>query len=83
VRFPHHGGVQDRDFDRLSGAVYIAARAGAVDCTGPRSTLFTAWPVCPVHRLGVHAEDLEEAAVWWCSGGGGHVVTAIGEWHGR
>ena len=29
----HHGGVDDyRDFDRLSSAVYIAARSGAVDC---------------------------------------------------
>jgi hypothetical protein len=45
--------------------------------------LFTAWPAWPVHRLGAHARDHEEAAVWWCSGDGGHAVTAIGEWQGR
>jgi hypothetical protein len=45
--------------------------------------LFAAWPVCPVHRLGVHASDHEEAAVWWCSGDGGHAVTAIGQWQGH
>jgi hypothetical protein len=44
--------------------------------------LFAAWPVCPVHRLGAHARDQEDA-VWWCSGDGGHAVTAIGEWQGR
>ena len=41
-----------------------------------------AWPVCPVHRLGAHARDHEEAAIWWCSGDGGHAVTAIGQWQG-
>ena len=45
--------------------------------------LLAAWPVCPVHRFGVHARDHEEAAVWWCAGGGGHIVSAIGEWQGR
>jgi hypothetical protein len=45
--------------------------------------LFAAWPVCPVHRLGAHASYHEEAAVWWCSGDGGHAVTAIGQWQGR
>jgi hypothetical protein len=170
---PHHGGVEDyEDFDRLSSAVYIAARAGAVDCaaafdlaaswleerplacledamrlvnrdvaaTGIRRpchlrvhdeglnwstnayvetwdgytgiadgihpadgadpvsalvavaedaqdalmhALFAAWPVCPVHRLGAHASYHEEAAVWWCSGDGGHAVTAIGQWQVR
>jgi hypothetical protein len=41
---------------------------------------FAAWPVCPVHRLGAHATDHEEAAVWWCSGDGGHAISRIGEW---
>ena len=45
--------------------------------------LFAAWPVCPVHRLGAHASDYGDAAVWWCSGDGGHAVTAIGQWQGR
>jgi hypothetical protein len=99
-------------FDRLSSAVYIAARAGAVDCSAtfdlaaawlqdgsdPVSALVdvaddaqdalmhalcAAWPVCPVHQLGAHARKHEAAAVWWCSGDGGHTVTAIGHWQGR
>lgn len=42
--------------------------------------LWVAWPVCPVHRLGVHARDHKQSAVWWCAGDGGHAVAAIGEW---
>jgi hypothetical protein len=45
--------------------------------------LSAAWPACPAHRLGAHARRHEEAAVWWCSGDGGHTVTAIGEWQGH
>jgi hypothetical protein len=45
--------------------------------------LWSVWPVCPAHRLGVHARVHQKAAVWWCAGDGGHAVTAIGEWHGR
>jgi hypothetical protein len=45
--------------------------------------LWAAWPVCPVHRLGVHAEEHDEAAVWWCAGDDGHAVAAVGEWPGR
>jgi hypothetical protein len=39
-----------------------------------------AWPVCPSHRLGTHAQERDEVAVWWCNGDGGHVVAAIGKW---
>jgi hypothetical protein len=45
--------------------------------------LFATWPVCPAHQLGAHAQEHEAAAVWWCSGGCGHAVTAIGQWEGR
>jgi hypothetical protein len=45
--------------------------------------LCAAWPVCPVHQFGVHAEGHDEAAVWWCAGDGGHAVAAIGEWQDR
>jgi hypothetical protein len=41
-----------------------------------------AWPVCPRHQLGTHAEEHDGAAVWWCKGNGGHVVAAIGQWVG-
>lgn len=45
--------------------------------------LWAAWPVCPVHRLGVHARQHDKAAVWWCAGDDGHPVAAIGEWPGE
>ncbi|MFC4068312.1 hypothetical protein [Actinoplanes subglobosus] len=44
--------------------------------------LWSAWPVCPGHRGGVHAREHDGAAVWWC-GGGGHAVALIGEWPHR
>ncbi|MGK5683781.1 hypothetical protein [Actinoplanes sp. URMC 104] len=42
--------------------------------------LWSAWPVCPTHGLGVHARVHEGVAVWWCAG---HVVAPIGRWPGR
>lgn len=42
--------------------------------------LFTAWPVCPRHHFGAHARTDGGEAVWWCSGGTGHAVAAIGAW---
>ncbi|MCY1145725.1 hypothetical protein OWR29_47660 [Actinoplanes sp. Pm04-4] len=45
--------------------------------------LWSVWPACPVHQIGVNARDRAKAAVWWCAGDGGHSVTAIGEWHGH
>jgi hypothetical protein len=43
-------------------------------------SVWGAWPTCPEHRLGVHAREHDRAAVWWCSGDGGHAVARIGEW---
>lgn len=42
--------------------------------------LWSAWPVCPAHQIGVHAREYGDAGVWRCAGGGGHVVAAIGDW---
>ena len=39
-----------------------------------------AWPVCPAHRFGGHAREHDGQAVWWCNGGGGHVIALIGRW---
>ena len=41
-----------------------------------------AWPVCDTHWFGTHAEERAGAAVWWCSGAGGHVAAPIGHWPG-
>jgi ABC-type branched-subunit amino acid transport system substrate-binding protein len=42
-------------------------------------SIWGAWPTCPVHRLGVHADLHDGAAVWWCRSGGGHVVAPVGQ----
>ena len=42
----------------------------------------TVWPVCPEHRLGVHAavSAQDGSAVWLCNGEpGGHAVAAVGK----
>jgi hypothetical protein len=72
-----------------SGGIYPASGADPVSALvavaddaqeALMEALWAVWPVCPVHRLGVHARDHEQAAVWWCAGDGGHAVAAIGEW---
>ena len=40
--------------------------------------LAAAWPVCPEHQFGAHPRALDGAAVWWCAGGAGHVISPIG-----
>ncbi|MFC4035392.1 hypothetical protein ACFO3J_28555 [Streptomyces polygonati] len=40
------------------------------------------WPVCPRHRLGVHGEQRNGTAVWWCAGDGGHMLAPVGELSG-
>lgn len=68
-----------------SGADPVSALAAVADDAqdAVMEALWAVWPVCPRHRLGVHAIDREQAAVWWCAAGdGGHVVAAIGEWPG-
>jgi hypothetical protein len=43
-------------------------------------SVWGAWPTCPAHRYGVHPLEHGGAAVWWCSGDGGHVAARIGHW---
>ncbi|WP_433796230.1 hypothetical protein [Actinoplanes sp. CA-252034] len=45
-------------------------------------TIWSAWPLCPVHRFGVHVREHDGAGVWWCTGDGGHVAAAVGRWAG-
>lgn len=62
--------------DELTSAV--VAMADFVQC-GLMEQTWQVWPVCPGHpRLGVHAVERSRAAVWWCVGGRGHVVAAVG-----
>ena len=68
----------EADMEGMVAGIRMIRRIYAQDAL--MHALWVAWPVCPVHRLGVHARDHEEAAVWWCSGDGGHAVAAIGAW---
>lgn len=57
----------------------VAAVADVVQC-GLMERTWQVWPVCPEHqRLGVHAVVRSGEAVWWCVGGSGHAVAAVGE----
>lgn len=40
--------------------------------------LWTPWPVCPVHDVGVYSEVRQDAAVWWCRAGA-HLVAPVGQ----
>jgi hypothetical protein len=39
--------------------------------------IWSPWPVCPIHDVGVHAEVRDHAAVWWCRFGT-HLVAPVG-----
>ncbi|WP_157436614.1 hypothetical protein [Actinospica robiniae] len=57
----------------------VATMADVVQC-GLMEQTWQVWPVCAEHpRLGAHAVVRSGEAVWWCVGGVGHVVGAVGE----
>jgi len=68
-----------------SGSDPVAALAAVADDAqdAVMHTIWGAWPLCPVHGLGVHARERDGAAVWWCERAGGHVAAPIGGWRGR
>jgi hypothetical protein len=41
--------------------------------------LWSPWPVCPVHDVGVYAKVHDGAAVWWCRSKS-HVVATVGRY---
>ncbi|MEU8821197.1 hypothetical protein [Actinoplanes sp. NPDC048796] len=79
-----HTGTAQGVFPR-SGADPVSALVAVAEDTQDAimHTIWAAWPVCPEHHLGVHAEDHHESAVWWCTGAGGHAVAPIGDWRAR
>ena len=70
------GVFPDSGADPVSAMVAVAEDAQ----DAVMHTLWSPWPVCPAHRLGVHARAHNGAGVWWCAGAGGHAVAAIGAW---
>ncbi|WP_235437734.1 hypothetical protein [Kitasatospora griseola] len=90
IGFPAGAGVRLTDGERLDRGGRILPSG----CEDPVTALtglailiqesllertWQVWPVCPRHDLGVHGSQRDGAAVWWCAGGGGHVLAPVGE----
>jgi len=76
------GGISSSEgADDLSALVAVAeqARQAVMESLGYQST-GRVWPACPVHGTGMSPEARRGVGVWWCDGGGGHVVAEIGHW---
>ncbi|GJF27918.1 hypothetical protein KNE206_06180 [Kitasatospora sp. NE20-6] len=71
----HGGDLPAETGDRLSGAV-AAVAAHVQESVTERDR--TVWPLCPDHRLGLHAVQRDGAALWWCAAGPGHPAAAVG-----
>ncbi|MBG0831360.1 hypothetical protein HS041_26800 [Planomonospora sp. ID67723] len=72
----HHGNgvwpVEGRDLQGALASVADAAQETIMEL------IWTVWPACPVHHLGLHAELEHGAAVWRCAGAGAHTVAPVG-----
>ena len=78
--FSYAGGVSPSDVRDRASALFAVADNVQDAVMG---ALMTVWPVCQQHGLGVHPDERNSRAVWWCSGGGlGHVVAPVGRWIG-
>lgn len=77
--FSYTGGITPRD-----GGDQVSALLAVADDVQDAimGSLMTVWPVCPDHDLGGHPREHDGQAVWWCNGGGGHVIAPIGRWSG-
>src|SRR3954447_1172751 len=88
--FPAGAGVRLADGERLNWGGHILPSM----CDDPTMALtsltimiqesllewtWQVWPVCPRHGLGVHGSEREREVVWWCAGGGGHMLAPVGE----
>jgi hypothetical protein len=71
-----------RDIAPGEGPDQVTALVAVADDVqdGVMGVLNMAWPVCPGHHFGGHAREHDGRAVWWCKGGGGHVIALIGHW---
>jgi len=69
------GRLQPSTGDDLLGSV--TAVAGLIQ-EGLLEISWKVWPVCADHRLGVHAIERRNLALWWCSGADGHALAPVG-----
>jgi hypothetical protein len=69
------GRLQPSTGDDLPGSV--TAVAGLIQ-DSLLEIAWKVWPVCADHRLGVHAIERSDLALWWCSGTEGHALAPVG-----
>lgn len=63
----HHGQALRPDSATGLGAAVSAVAEAAQDTV--MECLWQAWPVCPVHNLGMHVGQGSDGPAWWCAGG--------------
>jgi GNAT superfamily N-acetyltransferase len=67
--------------DDLSALVAVAEQARQAIMESLRYQYTgTVWPACPAHGLAASPQARDGAGIWWCDGGGGHVLAEIGHW---
>jgi hypothetical protein len=72
----HHGnGIRPVAGRGLQGALANVADAAQETIM---ELIWTVWPTCPMHHLGLHADLERGTAVWRCAGGGAHTVAPVG-----
>ena len=76
--FGHTSGLVPSDIFRPDPELLMLVADELQDAV--MESLFGVWPVCPQHQLGAHPRVSNGQAVWWCSGGAGHVFAAVGHW---
>jgi hypothetical protein len=79
--FSHTSGLAPRDVSAGGPELLMLVADELQDAV--TESLAGVWPVCPQHQLGAHPRVSDGQAAWWCSGGGGHVIFAVGHWNDR
>ncbi|SNT37530.1 hypothetical protein SAMN05216276_103782 [Streptosporangium subroseum] len=72
----HGQGIRPSFGSRFEGALEIVADAVQEVVM---ETIWTAWPVCPEHRLGMHVDCARGHAIWVCRASRSHTVALVGE----
>ncbi|WP_405010885.1 hypothetical protein [Kitasatospora sp. NBC_01539] len=71
-----HGGDLPAEAGDLLSAAVTAVAGHVQESVMERDR--AVWPLCPDHRLGLHAVQRDGAALWWCAFGPGHPAAAVG-----
>jgi hypothetical protein len=81
ARVEFQGGCQGNGISPGQAGDAQGALAQIADATQEvvMEMVWAAWPICPMHDLGLSAGLEHEKAVWRCSGGETHTVARVGE----